>query len=164
MSSKITQAPLDIFHGGRSITGKSHELDYPYELAEIIRELQAAHNKDIPISHHQATAASLDIDVMIAQQDGTIESFKAVSGATAAAGESMTVDVQIGGVSALTAAITLDAAATTVVQSGTIDTAANSFSAGDIISIVRVYTAGGGPTPMVNTLATAGISMVDATS
>lgn len=99
----------------------------------------------------QAVAADATTTSFIAPAAGTILGVYAKSGATAAAAESMTFDVKIAGVTCLTAPISIAAAQTTVAQAGTL-AAAVSFTAGQVITIVRDYTAGGGPTPMVNTL------------
>jgi hypothetical protein len=45
----------------------------------------------------------------------------------------------------------LDDTAGVTPQVGTVDTAANTLARGDIVTIVRTYTAGGAPTPMDNT-------------
>lgn len=99
----------------------------------------------------QAVAADATTNSFIAPAAGTILGVYAKSGATAAVGESMTFDVQIAGVTCLTAPISIAPAQTTVAQAGTL-AAAVSFTAGQVITIIRDYTAGGGPTPMVNTL------------
>jgi len=105
-------------------------------------------------SYLQATAASATVRWFLASGTGLIKSVKAQAGAGAASGESLTVDVQIGGTSCLSSVITLDNAAGTTVQSGTIDTANDDLAANDVVTIVFAYTAGGGPTPIVNTLVT----------
>jgi hypothetical protein len=104
------------------------------------------------IVHEQAVAATLTSQMMIAPAGGSITSLQAFAGTAAAAGESMTVDVTINGVTALSAVATIDDAATTTVVEGTIDAAANDFVRGDVIAIVRTYVAGGGPTPMADTV------------
>jgi len=143
------QIPLDHFSGQRNI---APELGYgdPQDLARLIRGLQGA--AGARASSYQATAATAAEVVMIAPAAGFIESVKAVAGAGAAAGESLTVDVKINGTTVLTAAIVLDAAAGTDVKSGTLDSAAIEFAADDLISVERTYVAGGGPTPIVNSL------------
>ena len=102
-------------------------------------------------SDEQTTAANLTSFAFMAMRAGKIKDVAAVAGTGAAADEDMAVDVQINSVSCLTAAITLDNAAGTTLQSGTIDAAANTIARGDLITIVRTYTAGGAPTPMANT-------------
>jgi hypothetical protein len=104
-------------------------------------------------SYLQATAASETVRWFLASGTGLVKSVKAQAGAGAGTGESLTVDVQIGGVSCLSSVITLDAAAATTVQSGTIDTANDDLAANDVVTIVFAYTAGT-PTPIVNTLVT----------
>lgn len=87
---------------------------------------------------------------------GTIVGVYLAAQDDAAAGESMTYDVEINGTSALTGVYTQnDTIDTTQLLdlSSLIDPTANSFSVGDIIDTARVYTAGGGPTPIAaNTL------------
>jgi hypothetical protein len=99
----------------------------------------------------QTTAASATVRSFIASGAGVITGVYAAAGATAGTGESITVDVQINGVTCLSSVITLNAAATTVSQPGTIDTAADDIAAGDLITVVFAYTAGT-PTPIVDTL------------
>jgi len=104
----------------------------------------------------QGAAATATVTKFIASAAGKINSVKALAGTAAAAGESMTVDVRINGVSCLTSAITIDDSSGTSVEDGAIDTAANTLAADDVVDIVRTYTAGGGPTPMADTLVSIG--------
>lgn len=157
----ITLISADHFSGQRNIVPEPTSIR---DLAKVIRELQTdvnAANSGLAgaetietITSRQATAATATETVLIAPAAGTIESLQAFSGATAAADESMTVDIAINGTSALTTVITLDAAAASTVQSAVVDATANTFAAGDKITIVRTYTAGT-PTPIVDTVATA---------
>ncbi|MFA4971259.1 MAG: hypothetical protein WC683_01515 [bacterium] len=101
----------------------------------------------------QLAAATETMRVFRALAAGTIVACSAETGTAAAAGESMTFDVQIAGVSALTGVITVDD--TTVIDTpvaGVVDAAANAFAAGELITVVRTYVAGGGPTPMRDTV------------
>jgi hypothetical protein len=100
----------------------------------------------------QAVAATATTTLFIAPAAGTIKGLLAVAGTAAAAGESMTCDVQIGGVTALTSVATLDDAAGTTAQTAVVNAAADDFVAGNVITVVRTYVAGGGPTPMANTV------------
>lgn len=133
-------------------------LDSPMAAAEEFAAREATVDAAIEAADNfrhtelQATAASATIRSFIAGRTGEVKAVKAQAGAGAAAGESLTVDVQIGGVTCLTGVITLDNAAGTTVQDGTIDTAADDLAEDDIVTTVLVYTAGGGPTPIVNTL------------
>jgi len=103
----------------------------------------------------QSVAATATTRVFRAVTDGTIESFAAETGDVAAAGESMDLDIQIDGVSALVSPVTIDDSILTATPvDGVIDTGANTYVAGDLIEIVRTYVAGVGPTPMTNTIAT----------
>lgn len=99
----------------------------------------------------QAAASSETTFAFLAMRAGAINDVIAVAETAAAAGEDMAIDVQINGVTCLTSAIVLDDAAGVTPQVGTVDTAANTLARGDIVTIVRTYTAGGGPTPMANT-------------
>ena len=144
----ITQIPDDHFSGQRNIAPEPDP--NALDLAHLLQKLQA--NADGRISSHQTAAATLVENKMIAQAAGTITGVQAVAGTAAAAGESMNVDVKIGGTTVLSATLTIDNSSGTTVQNGTLDSAAVDFAAGDVISIERTYTAGGGPTPMANTL------------
>ena len=155
----ITLIPLDHFSGGAALTVQPGR-DDTRSLVELIREIQTEINNieagvvgDDSASRGsiQVTAASDDDCFFIAPADGEITSVQAVAGTAAAAGESMDCDVEIGGATCLSAPITLDDAAGTTVQAGTLG-AGVAFSAGDKISAVRTYVAGCGPTPMLDTL------------
>jgi hypothetical protein len=103
----------------------------------------------------QHTANTETLRLFRARSAGTIRKVAAEVGTAAAAGESMTFDVEIGGVSCLTGVITVDnAVAIDTPVAGTVDTAANTFAAGDLIRVVRVHTPGGAPTPMLDTVCT----------
>lgn len=102
--------------------------------------------------HEQAVAATASDHAFIAPGAGRITAVQGFPGAAAAAGESMTIDAHIGGVSALTAVGTIDNASGLTVVAGTIDPAANTFAQGDVITFERTYVAGGGPTPIVNSV------------
>lgn len=104
-------------------------------------------------------------NVFRALKPGTIEEVAACcETGIPAAGESMTFDVVItplGGVatSVLQSPITIDDSypALGTLVDGLIDSAHKAFSKGDMISIVRDYTAGGAPTPMADTQVLPGI-------
>lgn len=93
---------------------------------------------------NQAAAASATDVLFIAPGPGTILDVAAYSEATAGVGESMTIDVTIGGVSIATATILLDTAAASTVQHMTIDTAKDDFLYDGKVGIVRTYVAGAG--------------------
>jgi hypothetical protein len=99
----------------------------------------------------QAVAATADVISFIAPGPGRVTAVRAVAGTTAAAAEDMEVDLLIDGVTCLTGPIVLDDTAGILVQTGTLDPAAVAIAAGDVVTISRVYTAGGAPTPMANT-------------
>ena len=100
---------------------------------------------------YQDVAASGTTQVFMAMAAGKINDVIAVAETAAAAGEDMALDVQINGVTCLTSAITIDSTSGTTPEVGTVDTAANTLARGDLITVVRTYTAGGGPTPMAGT-------------
>lgn len=149
----ITQIDRDHFDGGKNLTPSPVDADR--DLAVLIRELQASINDALDtISDYTANAASWTKGLFVAPEAGEISHFSIYFGTAAAAGESMEVDLQIGGVSCLVAPITVDDTDGTDVVSGTIDTAANTLAAGDKVEIVFTYTAGGAPTPMAQMLST----------
>ena len=154
--------PIDHFSGQRAIT-EERAGDDTRSLAELIRELQAAVNAgSISYAQHwQAAAASNTRGLMIAPADGEIVFAGAYPQTGAAAGESMTVDIRINGVTALTAVITLNNATGIDVVEGTLDPAAVLFSKGDKITAVRVYAPGGTPAPIANTYASIGVKLAE---
>jgi len=153
----IVTVPADHFSGHRAISHAPSGADVR-SLEDILNELIAQINSGGISSgaHAQITAASETDGVLIAPADGEITYAAAFANVAAAAGESMTFDVQVEGVTVLTGVITVDDAATTAVVAGTL-IADPSFSAGDRITVDRVYVAGGGPTPMTNTLVSVGL-------
>lgn len=101
----------------------------------------------------QGAAANLTDVIFVAEFDGEIDEIIATCGTLSAAGESMTVDVQKNGVSILTSTTAFTAAgASGKVVPIALDPDKKSFVKGDVFSVVRAYTAGGGPTPMKDTL------------
>ena len=102
----------------------------------------------------QAVAASLataGADRMTpCPQDLTIKDIYVISNLVCAAGESMTYNVLVNGVSILSGVFTLDStkAAKTQHSLKSLITGSLVLSAGDKVAVTRVYTAGGGPTPM----------------
>ena len=97
-----------------------------------------------------AVAATVTERRFVATADGVIERFGAQAAGAAAAGESCDCDVQINGATALTATALVDNAAGTNYVAGTVDPAANTFTAGDVITVVKTYVAGGGAAPMTD--------------
>ena len=96
------------------------------------------------VNAKQAVPASATVHAFIAPATGTIQYVASKAGTGAGAGESSSLDVQIGGVSCLTGAIVVDQAAGTNVVAGTIDAAADDIAAGDVVTVVNTYVAGGG--------------------
>lgn len=106
----------------------------------------------------QAAAATATKRAFRALTDGAIREVAAEVGTVAAAGESLSIDITIGGTSALTAPIVIDdsvAINTPVV--GVVDVAANEYAAGELIEVSFTYTAGGGATPMADTIVGLGV-------
>lgn len=92
--------------------------------------------------HHQAVAATSNDVAFISPGAGSITAFRCVPQVGAGAGESMTCDVEIGGVSALSVTAVMDQASALTVVTGTVNGAANTLAAGDAVTVDRVYIAG----------------------
>lgn len=94
----------------------------------------------------QAVLADATIATYIASAAGTITAVGAFVGTAVTGDRTVTVQVSIGATSVFTGStpIMIDAAATTVVQQGTINVAANTFVKGSVITVVADYTAGTG--------------------
>ncbi len=154
----LTEISEGHFSGQAATTGQRSG-DDPRSLETMIRELQQESNKGAIVSlvDDRAVAATETITADIAPADGEIVAANAYPQVTAAAAESMTVDVMINGVTALTGVITMDNASGIAVVAGVLDSAAVEFSAGDKITVVRTYTAGGGPTPMSSVAVSVGV-------
>lgn len=104
------------------------------------------------VTHFQATAADLAANYFFtAEFAGKIDELVVTSSAVCAAGESMTIDVLKNGATILTATTAYVAAATDKVIKLLLDPNKASFVAGDVFTVTRDYTAGGGPTPLANT-------------
>jgi hypothetical protein len=101
----------------------------------------------------QVAAADLTSSFVMRARGRVVAARALLGGAVAAAGESLTFDVLIDGTTALAGVGTVDntTAADAWVQAE-VDPAAAAFDRGALVQIVRDYTAGGGPTPMTNTL------------
>lgn len=120
------------------------------------------------MQHPQAAAASASASLLgVVTQSGELRSLTVLSAAIAASGESMTIDVLKNGVSIMLGGTPFTINATTVPAGDVrkqkelkalVDPAKLSFLAGDILTVTRVYTAGGGPTPMTATVVIAEIS------
>jgi len=102
----------------------------------------------------QKVAASDQDILFIATKSGKLTNVDATVLTGAGAGESMNIAVRKGGTNMLSANITLDQASGTSVVSGSIDPINGNFSAGDVISVVRTYNAGGTPAPMTDSAVT----------
>jgi hypothetical protein len=102
----------------------------------------------------QLAAATETLRVFRALAPGRIVACAAETGTVAAAGESMTFDVQIAGATALAGLITVDnTIAIDTPVAGVLGAGALvEFAAGELVSVVRVYVPGGGATPMRDTV------------
>ncbi|NIV93801.1 hypothetical protein GWN42_13630 [candidate division KSB1 bacterium] len=98
----------------------------------------------------QAVAATATEIAFVATGSGSILDGKCAVLTAAAAGESMVIDVKINGTTCLQATTTIDDSSGTTAEDLNIDDTANDLAAGDIVTIERTYTAGGGPTPMTD--------------
>jgi hypothetical protein len=100
----------------------------------------------------QLAAASEVLRVLRPRANGRIVAVAAETGTVAAAGESMTFDVQVSGATVLSAVITInDGVVIDTPVAGTL-VASPIFTAGQLITAVRTYVAGGGATPMRDTV------------
>ena len=92
----------------------------------------------------QHTAASETLFAFRAMRPGYIAAANAETAVTAGAGETMTLDVRIAGVTSLTTPIPFAAGAplANVPVPGTIDATKRTFAAGDLVTVVRVWGAG----------------------
>jgi hypothetical protein len=105
-----------------------------------------------------AVAATVNKRAFRALTDGAIREVAAEVGTVAAAGESLSIDILIDGVSALTAPIVIDdAVAINTPVVGVVDPAANEYAAGEVVVVEFTYTAGGGPTPMADAIVGLGV-------
>lgn len=86
------------------------------------------------------------VNSFIAPAAGTITAISGKLGTTCAAGQTVTIDVEIAGTSCLTAPYVIAAADTTTVKSGVIDAAADDFAAGELITVIWTEANAGGPT------------------
>lgn len=108
-------------------------------------------------SHLQATAADLvGAYLWTATFPGVLNDFYVTASAACASGESCTFDLLKNGVSVLSAVGTLDSTSTNnqVNLFSKITAAGRAFTTGDVFTVTRDYTAGGGPTPLANTVVT----------
>ncbi len=110
------------------------------------------------VDSFQATAASGVEDFPLKVDANGLASLSFQAGAAAAAGETLVVDVSRvrGGVvtSLLSATYTYDngESANTEVSLDSLIDESIGLADGDLIRVTRTYTAGGGPTPVVNSL------------
>lgn len=121
----------------------------PQFTPEAIKSVVGVANSKL---HFQAVGATLATQhLFTAEFDGELDELIATASASAAAGESMTIDVLKNGATVLTATTAFAASGGSKVVKLLLDPDKKSFVTGDVFTTSRVYTAGGGPTPVANT-------------
>ena len=117
--------------------------------------------KVVVLEFKQVTAAYKSNGLMgMCPRNGILKSVRAGSRVVAAAGESHSIDVTLNGTTVLTGAIVLDDSnVARVAEEGTLDTTNVQVAEGDWFEADLTYTAGGGPTPIVDTVVTAEIEV-----
>lgn len=93
------------------------------------------------------SAAASGTDTQVVEVAGDIMDLVVTAAGVPAAGESLTIDVQKNGVSVLTAPLVFDSTAGGKQKKFT-PNANNPWKAGDLLTVIRTYVAGGGPTPI----------------
>lgn len=156
----INSIAFDHFSGGRAITHQPSG-DDDRSLEDILNELIGAINGGAvsQTTSVQKVAATEEEALFIAPANGEITYVAAKPDVAAAAGESMTLDVQVNGATVLTVVVTLNDTTGTTTQVGTL-IGDPSFSQDDVITVERTYVAGGAPTMTVTTL-TAGVKFAE---
>ena len=104
-------------------------------------------------SDKQHTAVDATTLLWVATQDCDIRDLYVFAGTACASGESMTFDVKKNGTTILSGVLTVDSTSTPRTKASMMSlVGANThLSEGDVLTVVRDYTAGGGPTPLVDT-------------
>ena len=122
---------------------KQRDLRTPFN-GENSRKIRARVDR---ISSDQATAADLTTTI-VSDVEGQVQNLYLVVAAVAATGESMEIDVTVNGTSILDDPYTYDegSAPASVIQIPVSKDV--NIEVGDVIAIVRDYTAGGGATPI----------------
>ena len=140
-----------VTHYGRYIIAKWIKAPMSQFFAEVLA--RTINRADWGTSVPQKVAASLT-NSFVARGPGKVVGVRAmVGGALAAAGESMTFDCKIGTTSLMNPVITIDSTiAAGKWVNGVKDESKVTFVQGALVEMIRTYTAGGGPTPMTNTL------------
>lgn len=99
-------------------------------------------------SSRQLVAATAN-ESWFAKQAGTLKSVDFIADEVAGAGESMVVDILVNGASVLTGVYTYDSGSSpNTWYPASLDGAKLAVVKGDLISVSRVYTAGGSATPV----------------
>jgi hypothetical protein len=96
----------------------------------------------------QAAAATLT-DTSVLEVSGDVQALGITYAGVPAVGESLTVDIQKNGVTILTTPLVVDSTVGAGVKQKSFSLAASqTFKPGDIVTVIRTYVAGGGPTPI----------------
>lgn len=122
--------------------------------SRAIRRLRGRLEKIVSAQAVAATLTTTEILDIGGAQAGNIQDLTFVAEAVAAANEDITVDVQKNGVTILNNVLVYDDTllpGELIRLDYDVDT---SFDVGDVVSVIRTYTAGGGPTPIAHTKVT----------
>lgn len=130
---------------------KKKDLHTPFTSLMITKIL--AHMFKGESEQKTATDATLDVPGMsITTQDLVVYGAYGMLKNVCATGEQMSFDLQVDGVSILTAPLVLTASSSLLTQvAASVDPTKTRIPKGSKVTVVRDYTAGGGPTPIVDT-------------
>jgi len=133
------------------VTNDSHVAGDGSDHADVATNTAAVTGGKGPFVDTEEVAGALaggptTINAFIAPAAGTITAVYSKLGTACAAGQTVDIDVQIGGVSALTAATQHDNTDGTNAVAASIDGTADDFVAGDLITVIHTEANGGGPT------------------
>lgn len=127
-------------------------LDLPALSAKSVAKLAGSIQRK---SVKQTAVSTATLHCWTAEWDGVLGDVGVQTGAVAAAGESLTVNVKKNGSSIMTGgtAYTINSSSSGKVFNlyDLIDPDKRFFVAGDVIAVTLTYTAGGGPTPISDT-------------
>lgn len=156
----IVEIPTGHFSGQRATTSKPGGEDQR-SLEDLIRELQEAANAgSLSALDCEQDVASTEAHKYVAPGAGEIVSVVGVaSTAVAAVGEDMTCNVLINGTTVLLVPLVIDDTSGSSPVVGSMKVLPQTFAQGDIITIGKIYTPGGGATPMQGVLLAVGLRL-----
>lgn len=130
---------------------KKKDLHTPFTSLMITKIL--AHMFKGQSEQKTAVDATLDVPGMSpTTQDLVVYEVYGMLKNACASGESMSFDLQVDGVSILTTPLIMDSSSTLLTQTkAVVDPTKTRIPRGSKVTVVRDYTAGGGPTPIVDT-------------